>query len=134
MFKALFYILSALYPLIVFTCLVVLRVPARAFSLFVIFVALVYFLFATGGKDKKRAARLLLSSALLLAAGVVCLVTGSALFLKLYPVLISGIFLCVFGYTLFAPPAMSRYAARLPSIAWNAIAGALPSSGARFLC
>ena len=109
MFKVLFYVISALYPVLVFTCLVVLKVPARAFSLFVIFIALVYFLAATGGTGKqgqKRATRLLASSALLLAAGVVCLVTGSTLFLKLYPVLISAIFLCVFGYTLFAPPSM----------------------------
>lgn len=106
MFKALFYVLSALYPVLVFTCLVVLKVPARAFSLFVIGIAGVYFLTATGGKDKKKAARLLASSALLLTAGVVCLITGSALFLKLYPVLVSGVFLCVFGYTLLSPPAM----------------------------
>lgn len=106
MFKALFYILSALYPVLVFTCLVVWKVPARVFSLFIIFIALVSFLMATGGKDKKKTTRLLASAALLLAVGVVCLVTGRSLFLKLYPVLISAIFLCVFGYTLFVRPCM----------------------------
>ena len=106
MFKPLFYILSALYPILVFTCLVVLKVPVRTFSLFVIVIAAAYFLTATQGKDKKKTARLLISSGLLLAAGLVCLVTGSALFLKFYPVLISGIFLAVFGYTLFSRPTM----------------------------
>ena len=106
MFKPLFYILSALYPILVFTCLVVLKVPVRTFSLFVIVIAAAYFLTATQGKDKKKTARLLISSGLLLAAGLVCLITGSALFLKFYPVLISGIFLAVFGYTLFSRPTM----------------------------
>ncbi|MBQ7158921.1 MAG: AMP-binding protein [Treponema sp.] len=41
-----------------------------------------------------------------MAAGIVCLLTGSAVFLKFYPVVISAIFLGVFGYTLFARPTM----------------------------
>ena len=74
--------------------------------MFVIVIAAVYFLTATQDKDKKKTARLLVSSGLLLAAGVVCLLTGSAIFLKFYPVVISAIFLCAFGYTLFARPTM----------------------------
>ena len=104
--KIFFYVLSAVYPLLVFTCLVILKVPVRIFSLFVMVIAAVYFLAATQDKDKKKTARLLISSGLLLAAGVVCLITGSAIFLKLYPVVISGIFLCAFGYTLFSRPTM----------------------------
>lgn len=80
--------------------------PVRVFSLFVVAVGAMYFLAATQDKEKKKTARLLVSSGLLLAAGVVCFVTGSALFLKLYPVVISGIFLCAFAYTLFSRPAM----------------------------
>lgn len=100
------YVLSALYPILVFTCLVVLHVPTRIFSLFVIFFALMYFLIATGGKSGKKSLRLLITAALLVGAGIICLITGSSIFLKLYPVCISIIFLCAFGYTLFAPPTM----------------------------
>ncbi len=106
MFKPVFYILSALYPILVFTCLVVLKVPVRIFSLFVIVIAAAYFLTATQDKDKKKTARLLISSGLLLTAGIICLVTGSTIFLKCYPVVISAIFLGVFGYTLFSRPTM----------------------------
>ena len=103
--KPIFYVLSALYPVLVFACLVLLHVPVRIFSLFVIAVAAAYFLAATQHRQKKTM-RLLVSSGVLLAAGVICLVTGSPLFLKCYPVVISALFLCAFGYTLFERPTM----------------------------
>ncbi len=102
--KALFFVASALYPAIVFLCLVILKVPFRVFSLFIIFIGLVYLLSATGKGKFKENLRLFISAALLLTAGLVCFFTGSTLFIKLYPVLISGIFLFTFSYTLFNPP------------------------------
>ena len=99
-------VLSALYPLVVFACLVIFKVPVRIFSLFVILFAFLYFLAATGGRDRRKTARLFLSSFLLLAAGTACFITGSSFLLKFYPVCISGIFLALFGYTLFSPPSM----------------------------
>ena len=90
--KPIFYVISALYPVLVFACLVLLHVPVRIFSLFVIVIAAAYFLVATQHRSKKTM-RLFVSSGLLLAAGFVCLITGSALFLKCYPVVISAIFL-----------------------------------------
>ncbi|MCR5724121.1 MAG: hypothetical protein K6G80_03445 [Treponema sp.] len=104
--KILSYVFSALYPVVVFTCLVLFKVPVRIFSLFVIGFAFVFFLAATGGKDRRQTARLFASAALFFAAGTVCFITGSSLFLKLYPVCVSGIFLLVFAYTLFSPPSM----------------------------
>jgi acyl-coenzyme A synthetase/AMP-(fatty) acid ligase/uncharacterized membrane protein len=43
---------------------------------------------------------------LLGAVGLLCLLTNSPLILKLYPVLMNGLFLCVFGATLVFPPVM----------------------------
>ena len=111
--KILFVILSILYPVVVFSCLVIFRVPTKVFSLFIVFIALVYLLMATGkaqNGEKSLSARLrqnikfLVSAGLLLLAGLVCLATGQTLFIKLYPVLMNVIFLFTFGSTLFFPP------------------------------
>lgn len=101
--KILFGLVSVAYPVLVFACLVVFRVPLRIFSLFVVFLGLLYLIFATGG-DKKRNAKLFVSAGLLLFAGLFCLFTGRSLFIKLYPVLMNGIFLFTFAVTLFTPP------------------------------
>ena len=108
--KILFVALSILYPLVVFSCLVIFHVPIKVFSLFVIFIALVYVLMATGGRGERFSVRLrknlklLVSAALLLAGGIICLATGQTLFIKLYPVLMNLIFLLTFGSTVFLPP------------------------------
>ena len=107
--KILFVILSILYPAVVFSCLVIFHVPLKVFSLFVVFIALVYLLLATGGGGSlsarlKKNLRLLASAALLLFAGIFCLATGKTLFIKLYPVLMNLIFLFTFGSTLFLSP------------------------------
>ena len=107
--KIFFVILSILYPAVVFSCLVIFHVPLKVFSLFVVFIALVYLLLATGGGGNlsarlKKNLRLLASAGLLLFAGIFCLATGKTLFIKLYPVLMNLIFLFTFGSTLFLPP------------------------------
>lgn len=56
------------------------------------------------------------SSWLLLAAAgatAVTLATGSVLGLKFYPVLVSGVMLAIFGYSLWRPPSMIERFARL---------------------
>ncbi|MCR4822318.1 MAG: AMP-binding protein [Treponema sp.] len=107
--KILFVLLSILYPILVFSCLVIFKVPAKIFSLFIVFIALIYLLMATGGKENfsekiKKNLRLLVSAGLLLLAGIICLATGQTLFIKLYPVLMNLIFLFTFGSTLFISP------------------------------
>ena len=111
--KILFVILSVLYPLVVFSCLVIFHVPVKVFSLFVVFIALLYLLLATGGRGGesgglfarlKKNLRLLVSASLLLFAGLVCLATGQTLFIKVYPVLMNVVFLFTFASTLFLPP------------------------------
>ena len=108
-----FVILSVLYPVVVFSCLVIFHVPAKVFSLFIVFIALLYLLMATGKTrdgEKSLSARLrqnlrlLVSASLLLFAGLICLATGQTLFIKLYPVLMNVIFLFTFGSTLFIAP------------------------------
>ncbi|MCR5613026.1 AMP-binding protein [Treponema sp.] len=109
-------IISILYPVLVFTLLVVYKMPVRIVSLCVVFLALVYFLSATSVKsepDKSSAEksrklkfniRPLVSSIFLLAIGIFCYITNSSLFLKLYPVVICVTLLFVFGITIFTKP------------------------------
>jgi uncharacterized membrane protein/acyl-CoA synthetase (AMP-forming)/AMP-acid ligase II len=117
--RVFFYIAGA-YPLLVFLFLVILKAPVRVFSLFCAVFGAVYFLAGVvkkrrpdpGAKFPAGALRLLSGSALFLGIGLVCWVTDSALFLKLYPVFISILLLSAFGYTLFFPPEMIfRFAA-----------------------
>ncbi len=107
--KALFYVIAAIYPILVFTLLVVLKVDTKILSLCVIAMAAAFFLSATGSRktsDKKGALdwKPLLSSGLFLAAGLFCFITGKEFFLKLYSVVINLTLLVVFGSTLFLQP------------------------------
>ena len=107
--KALFYIIAAVYPILVFTLLVVFKVETKILSLCIVALAAAFFLSATGSKktsDKKGALdwKPLLSSVLFLAAGLFCFITGKEFFLKLYSVVINLTLLVVFGSTLFLPP------------------------------
>jgi uncharacterized membrane protein len=104
-----FYILAAIYPVLVFCCLVIFKVPVRFFSLALIAFALIYFLGLTGAK--KKAGFRLLSALLLGGLGLLCFATKSPLILKLYPVLMNGTLLFAFGSTLiFPPPMIFRFA------------------------
>lgn len=110
-------IISVLYPVLVFTLLVVYKFPVRIVSLCVVFLALVYFLSATSAapksvpseKNQKKkkfsfSIKPLVSSVFLLVVGLICFVTNSSLFLKLYPIVVCMTMLFVFGITLFAKP------------------------------
>lgn len=106
-FKILFFVASAIYPIIVFTFLVVFKVPTKIFSLFIVFIGLIYLLLATSSKKEfsvKKNSKLFISAGLLLTAGLICLITGKTIFIKLYPVFMNIIFLFTFGITLFLPP------------------------------
>jgi hypothetical protein len=52
--KVFFYIAAAVYPILVFFFLVVLHIPLRSFSIFVILAGFAYFLLATRGKDDEK--------------------------------------------------------------------------------
>ena len=108
--KALFYVIAAIYPILVFTLLVIFKVDTKILSLSIIALAAAFFLSATGSKktDANEKTSLdwkpILSSVLFLAAGLFCFITGKEFFLKIYSVVISVTLLFVFGSTLFMPP------------------------------
>ena len=105
--KILFYSVAALYPILVFTFVVVLRLPVRILSLCIMVLAAAFFLSATAKNKNKNnilSWRPLVSSALFLAGGLFCFITQKTIFIKLYSVAISLIFLVSFGSTLFFEP------------------------------
>ena len=118
--KILFYIISALYPLLIFTSLVIFKLPVRILSLCMIALALGYFLTFTGSPAAAAAPsvsgtgasasagllrlRPLVTSFLFLAAGLACFLTNQTVFLRLYAVVISIMMLLAFGSTLIFPP------------------------------
>lgn len=109
--KVLFYVVAAVYPVLVFSMLVVFKMPVRILSLCVVALACAFFLSTTGnrksdGKSEKKALdwRPMLSSALFLLAGILCFVFNKKIFLKLYSVVISATMLFVFGSSLFFKP------------------------------
>ena len=108
--RALYYVIAAIYPILVFTMLVIFKVDTKILSLSIIALAAAFFLSATGSKktDANEKTSLdwkpILSSVLFLAAGLFCFITGKEFFLKIYSVVISVTLLFVFGSTLFMPP------------------------------
>ncbi|MCR4578929.1 MAG: AMP-binding protein [Treponema sp.] len=106
--RVLFYVVAAVYPILVFTLLVVFKVDTKVLSLCIIALAAAFFLSATGKKKTGEKGALdwkpLVSSVLFLAAGLFCFITGKEFFLKIYSVVINITLLFVFGSTLFMPP------------------------------
>ena len=115
--KGLFYTIAAIYPILVFTLLVIFKIDMKVLSLFVVLLGIAFFLSATGnrkigdGKKNMLDWKPFLSSALFLTAGLFCFITGKDFFLKLYPVVVSVTFLFTFGSTLvFEPNMIYRFA------------------------
>lgn len=122
-FHALLYIFAALYPVFIFVCIVVFKIPPRITSLCVIVLGITFFLSFTGkqkknqdetsGKKKKAFLdwRPLATSLLIFAGGMLGFLTKETFFLKLYSASISVMFLIVFGSTLiFKPNMIFRFA------------------------
>jgi uncharacterized membrane protein/acyl-CoA synthetase (AMP-forming)/AMP-acid ligase II len=108
MVRIIVYAAAAIYPILVFCFLVILKIPTRYFSLFIVCIALTFFLIFTSGKNtsgKKDRFRVA-SAGLLAAAGLSGFLFNSSFFLKMYPILMNAVMLVSFGYTLFAPPPM----------------------------
>lgn len=109
--KALFYVIAAVYPILVFTSLVIFKVDTKVLSLCIVVLAAAFFLSATGnrktGVKKEKSAldwKPLVSSVLFLAAGLFCFITGKEIFIRLYSVVINATLLVFFGSTLFLEP------------------------------
>ena len=102
-----FYVISILYPILVFTLLVVFKLPLKLLSLCVIALAVALFLSVSAkNKEKDLNWKPLATSILFFLAGLLCFTTDEAIFLKLYPVAVNLIFLIFFGSTLFRGPNM----------------------------
>lgn len=134
--KALFYVIAAVYPVLVFTLLVVFKVETKILSLVIVALAAAFFLSATGSKktsEKKGALdwKPLLSSALFLAAGLFCFFTGKEFFLKLYSVVINATLLVVFGSTLFLEPTIIF---RFATLSDKSIAGSSYENQVKLYC
>ncbi len=134
--KALFYVTAAIYPILVFTLLVVFKVETKILSLFIVALAAAFFLSATGAKKtsgKKGALdwKPLLSSVLFLAAGLFCFFTGKEFFLKLYSVVINLTLLIVFGSTLFLKP---NIIFRFATLADKSISGSSYENQVKIYC
>ncbi|WP_022933107.1 AMP-binding protein [Treponema bryantii] len=134
--KALFYVIAAIYPILVFTLLVVLKVETKILSLCIVALAAAFFLSATGSKktsNKKSALdwKPILSSLLFLAAGLFCFFTGKEFFLKLYSVVINATLLVVFGSTLFLEP---NIIFRFATLADKSIAGSSYENQVKLYC
>ncbi|MBO4385382.1 MAG: hypothetical protein J5817_00020 [Treponema sp.] len=129
MFKVVAAVLTALYPVVVFALLVVLKLPVRVLSLCVIALGFAAFLSAgikgrasAGGTSGSAGAsakggsfwlrfRPFLGASLFLAAGIVCFLTNQAVFLKLYSVAVTATFLFVFASSLvWGPNIIFRFA------------------------
>ena len=134
--KALFYVIAAVYPVLVFTLLVVFKVETKILSLCIVALAAAFFLSATGSKktgSKKSALdwKPLLSSVLFLAAGLFCFFTGKEFFLRLYSVVINITLLLVFGSTLFLKP---NIIFRFATLADKSIAGSSYENQVKLYC
>ena len=134
--KALFYVIAAVYPILVFTLLVVFKVETKILSLCIVALAATFFLSATGSKktsNKKSALdwKPLLSSVLFLAAGLFCFFTGKEFFLRLYSVVINIMLLIVFGSTLFLKP---NIIFRFATLADKSITGSSYENQVRLYC
>jgi len=111
MTRLIVYAAAAIYPILVFLFLVILKIPIKFISIFVVCGALIIFLTHTAGttrkhpRGKKDRFRII-SAGLMFTAGLAGLLFNSSLFLKLYPVLMNVVMLASFGYTLLSPPSM----------------------------
>jgi len=135
--KVLFYIIAAIYPVLVFTLLVVFKVDLKVLSLCIMLLGVAFFISATGNRkigDGKKGMldwKPFLSSELFLTVGLFCFITGKDLFLKLYPVVISATFLFTFGSTLFFEPTIIF---RFATLADKSIKGAPYESQVKRYC
>ena len=118
--KILFYIISVLYPVVIFTFLVIFKLPVRIISLCVIALALAFFLSATGASNSASkegdsegdasvsassfTLKPLITAGLLMAAGIACFLTNQTVFLRMYALVVSVMMLVMFGSTLIFPP------------------------------
>jgi len=105
-FNIVFNAILAMYPILIFYFLIVQKVPVRVFSIFIIALAILEFIFKITFKSEKNLVSIILKSLLLITIGILGFVLNSSTILKLSPVFINIILIYTFGITLFQPPSM----------------------------
>ena len=124
-FRIFFYVLSILYPILVFAFLVVFKLPLKLLSICIIALAAALFVTVSAKKRKKETSlewKPLVTSLLFFLAGFLCFLTNETIFLKFYPLAVNFIFLIFFGSTLIYGPNMIF---RFATLADKSIKGSL---------
>lgn len=104
--------LIILYPLLVFSALVVFKINIRYFSILLIILSVAYAVFNKQHYQGRHPAFVFISPAILFTIGGVCFITPffiessefSEILLKIYPALADLVYLTIFGTSLFIPP------------------------------
>jgi uncharacterized membrane protein len=107
--KYLFGALLVLYPVLVFSALVIFKLSIRYLSVFIIALTVVYFLVHRHNYRGRHTVVVFISPILLCCIGIVCLITKSSLTLKIYPALADLIYLVIMGTSILIPPPVVFY-------------------------
>jgi uncharacterized membrane protein len=107
--KYLFGALIVLYPVLVFSALVIFKLSIRYLSIFIIALAAAYFLLHRRNYRGKHTIVVFISPAILCCIGIICLITKSSLTLKIYPALADLIYLVIMGTSIIIPPPLVFY-------------------------
>jgi uncharacterized membrane protein len=107
--KYLFGALIFLYPVLVFSALVIFKLSIRYLSVFIIVLAVAYFLVNQHNYKGRHRFVVFISPSILCAIGIICLITKSEVILKIYPALADLVYLVIMGTSIFIPPPMVFY-------------------------
>ena len=109
--KHLFGLLAILYPLMVFSILVIFKLPVRYLSIGIIIFAIAYSIVSGRNYRGKHTAALFISPVILFAIGAVSLFLNdhSPVVIKLYPPLADLAYITIMVTSLFIPPPLAYY-------------------------
>jgi uncharacterized membrane protein len=107
--KYLFGALIVLYPVLVFSALVIFKLSIRYLSVFIIALAVAYFLVNRHHYKGRHRNLVFISPSILCCIGIICLITKSSLTLKIYPALADLVYLVIMGTSVFIPPPVVFY-------------------------
>ncbi|MDR1862505.1 MAG: hypothetical protein LBQ67_01145 [Treponema sp.] len=105
----LFGALIVLYPVLVFSALVILKLSIKYLSIFIIALAAAYFLVNRHHYKGRHRFVVFISPAILCGIGIICLITKSSLTLKIYPALADLVYLVIMWTSIFIPPPVVFY-------------------------
>jgi uncharacterized membrane protein len=107
--KYLFGALIVLYPVLVFSALVIFKLSIRYLSVLIIALAVAYFLVHRHNYKGRHRIVVFVSPAILCGIGIICLITKSSLTLKIYPALADLVYLVIMGTSVLIPPPVVFY-------------------------